>query len=365
MVITPPPLPLPASEAWRSRDAAILCAVFALSAALAGCGACEPEPPPTLTAPSSSGAVAEIARAVELDATVAQPPGTPPPPGGGPRTTSVPCRAIAVDGDVRPDGDAGPALAAAAEIAPDRWLSLGPDTRLVAKDPRTGRETTFRGPGHVRACVDSLEESWLTSGDFEGTAGAGESPGAEEWVVTPLGVVRFGAAKLAVEASARRPLHASPPEAGAPRDGPALQDVRVTVGDGLAFVWAARDAFARGLDGGVTTSPLDEGWTRMSRGVAVLAPSVLRPPVQAARSAVDVCAMTGRSAHDQATSLLQGDAATGAKAARQFTTRRLARAACAVAALRVDALSEPGEKQKLAASLKEAADLWRALPLAR
>ena len=103
----------------------------------------------------------------------------------------IPCRAIAVDGPVRVEGADAGALALQSEIPDQTWLSLGPDARLVAKDPRTTRETAFVGPARVRSCVAHREESWLAAGRFESAIGAGETPGAEEWVVTPLGVVRY------------------------------------------------------------------------------------------------------------------------------------------------------------------------------
>jgi hypothetical protein len=287
----------------------------------------------------------------------------------------LPCRAIAVEGEVTPDsdGDAGPALAADAELSPEHWMSLGPGARLVAKDPRTTRETTFRGPGRVRACVDGLEESWLARGTFESSHGAGETPGAEEWVVTPLGAVRFAAAKLSVEALAR--------------------EVRVSVSDGSAFVWLARDASARGADGGALPGPGEdaaadpgEGWMRVDAGAAALLPRVPRSPLEAARSAVDSCVALGRSAGDLALKLVSGDGGGGATAARQVATRRMARAACATAELRVEWLGadnagpaahrgqreyrplEPASRAeipRLAASLEEASGFWRSLPLVR
>src|SRR6516225_7041636 len=70
---------------------------------------------------------------------------------------------------------------------------------------------------HTRACVTHREESWLTAGRFESAIGAGETPGAEEWVVTPFGVVRYMAAKVAVEVRAR--------------------DASVAVGSGPVFLW--------------------------------------------------------------------------------------------------------------------------------
>lgn len=108
---------------------------------------------------------------------------------------AIPCRAIAVDGSVRSDDDvdagASPnALALRGEIPSEGWLSLGADSRLVAKDPRTTRETVFVGPARVRPCVAHREEAWVASGRFESAVGAGETPGAEEWLVTPLAVAR-------------------------------------------------------------------------------------------------------------------------------------------------------------------------------
>jgi hypothetical protein len=279
----------------------------------------------------------------------------------------LPCRAIAVDGDVHAEGEARPLLAAQAPIAAAGWLTLGPGARLVAKDPRSSRETTFRGPARVRACVGGAEESWVAAGTFESTVGAGESPGAEEWVVTPLGVVRFGAARLAVQVSSRR----------WPRDG-----VRLALNDGTAFVWMATDATdatdatGRGVDGGVAPTP-DEGWVRVAAGSVVtlaaraalvaLASTGGRTPLDAARSAVDTCTSIGTSARDLASALLGGDAAVGPTAVRQVTTRRLARAACAVAALRLDRVPSgdapaAAAKATLAASLHAAFDLWRGLP---
>ena len=42
---------------------------------------------------------------------------------------------------------------------------------VVAKDPRTTRETSFRGPARVRPCDDASEESWVASGQFESAVG--------------------------------------------------------------------------------------------------------------------------------------------------------------------------------------------------
>jgi len=265
----------------------------------------------------------------------------------------LPCRAIAVDGDVRAEmhaengADAGlPPLLLQNEIPVGLWLELGAGARLVAKDPRSTRETTFLGPARAQACVRRQEESWLDWGKFESVVGAGETPGAEEWVVTSLAVVRYGAAKLAVEARPR------PPEVG------------VTVESGSAFVWLPDDARVRGRasnDGGADA----EGWVRLSEGATTIVPTGAHPALDAARAAVGRCTTLATTTQDLAKALLTRDSgATGpATATQQVTTRRQARAACAVASMRVGPLSAGQPRDTLTASLEAARGAWSVLPL--
>ena len=303
---------------------------LALCTAAAGCGSCEPDrasPKRDGTAPAlaASGAGEVPSRAPA-------------------RRTTVPCRAVAADGEVRlQTEDGGVVLAPQDELEPGHWVWLSPDARLVAKDPRTSRETTFRGLGHVQPCVGQAEESWITSGRFESTAGAGEMAGAEEWVVTPLGVVRFGAGKVIIDAPA------------------GTSSVEIEVASAIAFVWPAQDASVRGPDGGAVPAASDEGWLRVSGTSATLGRAAQRPPPEASRAAIEACRAAGRSAHELAGALVGADA-SGKTAAAQVTARRVARAACAVAAIRVDSLFEGAGKEALSESLKEADALWRALP---
>ncbi|MDP9003148.1 MAG: hypothetical protein M3O46_23910 [Myxococcota bacterium] len=305
----------------------------ALSLPLGGCGACEPDR--TVQQWQDSPSAGQSIAASFTSA----------PPAARPQPPALPCRSIAIEGDVRIDGEAQEALALGAEIPRDRWLLLAPNARVVAKDPRSGRETTFRGPGRVRACVGALEESWLASGTFESTAGAGESPGAEEWVVTPFGVVRFGAAQLNVDVSSKRQ--------------------RLRVGAGTAFLWPATDLSTPSREGGAQTNPMDEalekGWVRLSGGSAGLTQNATRTPLEAARWAVDACAGLGSSARALASALFAGDASP-TMAMEQVTTRRLARAACTVGALRLDLIAPSEAKESVLASLRAANEDWRTLP---
>jgi hypothetical protein len=274
----------------------------------------------------------------------------------------IPCRAIAVDGPVREEaaGDAGVALALQGEIPSEVWLAVARDGRLVAKDPRTTRETTFVGPARVRACVAHREESWVAMGHFDSAVGAGETPGAEEWVVTPLGVIRYMAAKLGIDVRAK--------------------DAAVAVGSGVAFLWlddgvrvtvragagAGADAGAgagAGADAGLVLD--DDGWMRVADGEITLSAGAGRAAVPAARATVAQCAGLAQRSRDLATTLLAGPpAADGSTAKEQMRTRRLARAACAVAGLRVDTLPPSAPREEMSAQLEVASAAWAARPAA-
>lgn len=295
---------------------------LAALACLAGCGSCEPDrstPSASASASASSGAPA-----ASPPPWVTHPPQHPPP-------QKLACRVIALDGEAHIEAEGspdagGPPLLLQGLAPTDAWFDLAKGTRVVAKDPRTTRETTFRGPARVRACVDYSEESWVASGRFESTVGAGETPGAEEWVVTPFGVVRYVAAKVAVEVGAR--------------------EADVSVESGLAFAWGGQ------ADAGAA----DEGWTRLPGGKFKLSAR------EDAAAAVDRCGELARTTRDLAAQIMTpGGGADGGVIVRQVTTRRLARAACAVASLRVNALSR-ADAMPLLHALAEANAAWSGLP---
>ncbi len=269
------------------------------------------------------------------------------------------CRAISLQGDVHEvyeaDGGIGPSLAVHSEIPESDWIALGAGTRLAVKDPRTSRETVFGGPGRARACVGGREESWLASGVFESEPGAAESPGAEEWVVTALGVLRFSAAKLRVEVAAAR--------------------VTAQVGGGVVFAWIAPDVHTEGrgegagAHGGGAWDRVTDGAFRLSLGAGAAG----QTPAGAARAAVDRCETIAHRAEELTRALLTPRAANdgGASAfedviVRQVSTRELARAACAVAEVRTGALAEDpaSAKHDLQERLRSAAKAWTALPVA-
>ncbi|HEX4447726.1 MAG TPA: hypothetical protein VH044_13345 [Polyangiaceae bacterium] len=263
----------------------------------------------------------------------------------------IPCRAIAVDGHVHLEvsdagvdggpGAAAGALASQGEIPEGPWIALAADSRLVAKDPRTTRETTFLGPARVRACVEHREESWVASGRFESSIGAGETPGAEEWVVTGLGVVRYMAAKASVQAETT--------------DG-ALQ-----VLSGVAFLWLPEDveivalAGAKGADAAAAPALDDDGWLRIEAGITRLKRVAPLDAFVRARRAVEHCVSSTRRSQELAAELFAGAASMDAGTAKdQVRTRRLARAACDVADLRVDTLPPSAPRGELSMRLGDA-----------
>jgi hypothetical protein len=300
---------------------------------------------------SSADAASSASAGPAAVATPSERPFRPPP-------VPLSCRAIAVAGTVQwlagnaPDaGPIGDPIAVDRELAPHGFLSLAPGARLVVKDPRTSRETTFVGPGRARACVAEREESWVPEGHFESSIGAGEGPGAEEWVVTPEAVVRYTAAQLRIDTSGAQ--------------------TSLGVGAGAAFVWVPDDAHTRAVqlpdagaaDGGAREDASDLPWRRLFAGawrISVAAPLDVH-------AAVEPCRTHAARAQSLAREVLsRGDASAdeaGRKVAEQVRERRLARAACALASVRLAAAPSASHADD-ADAIRQADDLWAAVPVA-
>jgi hypothetical protein len=160
---------------------------------------------------------------------------------------------------------------------------------------------------------------------------------------------------------------------------------------------AVRQGVARAFVGRVAAAlagappPDEEGWIRVGPAGLSLSGHPGRAPADAARLAVSECQERARDAHDRAAALL-GDRSAMADAgpnsvsmappsgvdpsesatreeragsvAAQVRARQKARAACAVARLRVAGQDERGTlPPNLSASLEEAESAWRTLPL--
>jgi hypothetical protein len=167
------------------RFAAAVAVLLGASAACAGCHRDAPAPAP----PDASNAATAPSAAPPRPAT---------PEAGAPRPHPLrPCRVMAMQGAPTIVLDASaPAPLHTSDVA-QGWLSLAPGDGVTVTLPRTGRELAFVGPGVVEPCVGT-DEAWLARGTFQGSRGSGEAPGADQWIVTPFGVVRYGAAILEV-----------------------------------------------------------------------------------------------------------------------------------------------------------------------
>jgi hypothetical protein len=239
-------------------------------------------------------------------------------------------------------------LVAMGEVPNDVWLDVPPGARFVAKDPVSTRESLFGGPARVRACVDYAEESWVLRGTFDSVPGAGERPGGEEWVITPHATIRYAAAGMRIVVSAT------------------TTDVQVAKGS--AYVWVAADASERitGEGGAPVPRADDGGWVRLEGGLrAMMNPAKRASPQEAAHAALDGCALAARAAHDLADRIAAPDANLGDLAGKHVSARRVARANCRGAVLRIEALPPSVTRDSYLASARTADESWRALSTRR
>jgi hypothetical protein len=204
--------------------------------------------------------------------------------------------------------------------------------------------------GFVRPCVDHDEEAWMISGNFSAISPGNESPGAEEWIVTPLGVVRYTSASLFVRADKK------------------TIDVKVTGGNASILV----PPFVRLKDSSDAGVALDAGvadWIRKDQGFSGTLSSTLSDE-KMAPAAIDACASAAAATKAIAVQLEAPDAAVGVLGGAHTESRRLARGLCSVARVLVAKLPDdkpsapvtPTSKTKLQAAIDAAEKDWRTLP---
>lgn len=301
----------------------------------------------------------------EAGSETAFPSGTPldrPPIRSQPVKPKFPCRAI--DAENKPillpsptspipkDADAGANfLVRDMQIPEGDWIDLSATAKLTAKSPRTLRETTYEGVGFVRPCVDHDEEAWMIGGNFTAISPGNESPGAEEWVVTPLGVVRYTSASLFIRSEKNR------------------IDVKVTGGNVSILV----PSFVRLKDASDAGSAQDAGvsdWIREDANFSGSLSSAISDD-KMAQAAIDVCASAASATKAIAEQLEAPDAAIGVLGGEHTEARRLARGLCSIARVLVakipdDKAGAPSSKTKpkiqLVAAIDAAEKDWRTLP---
>jgi hypothetical protein len=238
------------------------------------------------------------------------------------------CRVLAVTG--KADARSGP-LALQASLDGAGFIELAAGSKVVAKHARSGRELTVEGPGRAVLCPGGEEQVWLSAGRFVTVMGPGARPGAEVWVATAAGVVRYGDATLSVRADAQKVEVVV--DAGEvwldPAHGSTAKDAR--------RAGAKRRVLARGADS--------------------------KPP-----ALVGACEKAAEAAENAARELLgsrpaPADAGTlGERAAAQVAQRRAARVACASAGAAMGEIRDPAEQDRLAARIQRADRRWRLVP---
>jgi hypothetical protein len=241
-----------------------------------------------------------------------------------------------------PDGGGIP-LVVSTSVPDDAWIDIGKSSRLTARDAFSTRETTYLGPGRFRPCIGHEEESWVERGRFESVGGAGERPGGEEWIETPLGAGRYDVAKWTLTVTDRA--------------------VEIRVASGTGYFWPAEGVTTHFFaEAGAPPSLNDQGWVRINgtEGATMTATkSVLTE--EGAKAGLERCASSADDAKTLAASLGEPDANLGELAPRHLVARRLAHAACGVAYLRVESLpSSPmrdGDLERVRASEAD----WKAL----
>lgn len=242
------------------------------------------------------------------------------PPGSvsaiSPKGAQTVCRAISATGRIHHEDDAG---VAAGDVVGDAWALLGPGSKLAVKNGTTSRETLFDGPGAVRPCVGGEEEMWIDGGVFTSVIGAGESPGAEVWVVTPHGVVRYGS-------GARVTLNVTVPRVDAKVEG------------GSAWMWP--------VEGNT--------WTEIPAGKAATL-STRKAPSQI----VGDCEQAAKAAHDLGVAIVTKDASLGEAAPQHVALRQKAHAICAIAELVSARSLDPVERGRLLPRAHTANAQWR------
>ena len=242
------------------------------------------------------------------------------PPGSAsfsvPKVPPTVCRAISATGQLRRDDDAG---VASGDVLGEAWTLLGSGAKLAVKNGTTSRETLFEGPGAVRACVNGEEEMWIDGGGFTSVVGAGESPGAEVWIVTPHGVVRYGS-------GARVTLNVT------------VSRVDAKVEGGSAWMWPA-DAST---------------WTEIPAGKATTF-STRKAPSQI----VADCEQASKAAHDLGVAIVTKDASLAEAAPQHVVLRQKAHAICALAELVSARSLDPLERGRLLPRAHTANTRWR------
>lgn len=239
------------------------------------------------------------------------------------------CRVVSVSGTAQRDGTP---LRAGDTLDGQQPVELGAGSMLHLVHTLSARQWTLAGPALAFACQRGAEELVLARGTLRTDAGSGVRPGAEVWVGTPFGSLRYSDARAELQVT---------PEA-----------LRVQISSGS--VWLSPlggEAAERELSGGTSTYPA-------------------RPFRLPSDEATARCESAARAAEALAAALLSPSSEPlGARAREHVRARQRAHASCssALAALLAgDAGGVGGARDEHAqagySALAQADRRWRGVP---
>lgn len=256
----------------------------------------------------------------------APPPIPPTPSVQAPSPSVAPCRALRVSGDVQSEGASASAIVTMTPLDGASWLVLGERAELVVRHGESAREFSVRGPARVLPCRKGLEQVLLARGTFQSSKGSGVRPGAEVWVATPFGVIRYGDAD--VELSVKATELTAHTRAGQ----------------------AAAEA-VEGLRGATRGGTLQANTRAGSRG---------RPDPEGLARACEKAATLARAGAERVASASSED--LGPLTAAQMRERREARARCLTAEAALATLPASEQRTRLGDLLQHADTTWRGMP---
>jgi hypothetical protein len=230
-----------------------------------------------------------------------------------------------VTGDVR---RAGAPLAAGARLDGPPALELAPKATLHLVHTSSTRQWVVSGPARLVACAGGAEELSLARGSLRVAPGAGVRPGAEVWIGTPFGSLRYADAQAEISADAR------------------ALTLRIASGE----VWFAPL-------GGSTNEE-----QRLAPGSTRLEAAPYRLPSE---RAIERCGRDAELAQSRAQALLGPlSRPLGQLAAEHVRARQRAHASCASAQAATLAQAPARDHEAGFAALARYDQLWRAVPAA-
>jgi hypothetical protein len=237
----------------------------------------------------------------------------------------APCRAMRVTGTVRTEH--GQELATQSALDGREWLDIGARSELVVRHGASARELSLHGPGRFLPCRSGLEQVLIGEGTLRSSPGTGVRPGAEVWVATPFGALRYADADLELVVT--------------------RLSLELKVRGGQAFAEAA--AALKGPPDGHVKGPQGRASVRE------------RPDASAL---VLACERAARAAESSAQRLLSAKPAElGQLAAAQLRSRRDARGHCLVAEASAAQLQDPAARSRLGDQLRDLEVLWQGIPV--